>query len=146
MKTILSVSVLAFLFSATVSPCFGMMSIDLVTKERAKELGMEVRATQAGPDGCRVELEFPTKGELKSYLRVDLDVNEGGKLGLSASLKEEPSRPGHVLVSFAADRANLDKITLRVVVGVPRDLVGYELRPKDFVSVEKLVPHEKPAR
>ncbi len=137
MKTILSISILAFLFVAASCPCFAMMSIEPVSKERAKELGIEVRSKAAGPEATRVELEFGIKGELKSFGRVDLEINEGGKLRLFASLKEEQSQPGCVLVGFAADPANLDKITLRVVVGIPSDMVGYELRVKDFVALEK---------
>ena len=113
-----------------------MMSIDILSKDRAKELGMDVRTKGAGPDAVRVELEFEPKGELKGYYRVDLDVNGGGKLQLFATLKEESSRPGHVLVSFAADREMLEKATLRVVMGSPGNLSGYELRVKDFVSLE----------
>ena len=138
MKTILSISVLTFLLVAASSPCFAMMSIAHVSTERARELGMEIRSKAAGPDAVRVELEFEIKGELKSYGRVDLEISEGGKLRLFASLKEEQSRPGRVVVSFSADRANLDKITLRVVVGMPMNMVGYELRVKDFLAMEKL--------
>ncbi len=138
MKTFLNIPALTFLLMAASSPCFAMMSIEDVSKERAKELGMEIRTKGAGPDDLRVELEFATKGEFKDYGRVDLEINEGGKLRLFASLKEEQSRPGHVVVSFAADRTNLDKIILRVVVGMPRDMVGYDLRVKDFVDLEKL--------
>ncbi len=138
MKPVINISVLTILFLAASSPCFAMMSLEEVSKERAKELGMEIRTKGAGPNDLRVELEFATKGEFKDYGRVDLEINEGGKLRLFASLKEEQSRPGRVVVGFAADRTNLDKIILRVVVGVPRDMVGYDLRIKDFVDLEKL--------
>ena len=137
MKTTLGISVLTLLLVTTPSVCFALMSIEHVSKERAKELGMEIRTKQAGPDGARIELEFETKGELKSFVRVDLEIREGEKSWLSATLREEQSKPGRVVVSFAADRVNLDKITLRVVVGAPMNLTGYDIRVKDFVELEK---------
>jgi hypothetical protein len=134
MKTMRNLSVLTCLLALAASPCFAMMDIEIVTRERAKALGMEVRSNPAGPKAVRVELEFETKGELKSFSRVDLEIRDGEKW-VSASLREERPTPGHVIVSFAADRANLDKITLRVVVQpAPRDMTGYELRVKDFVK------------
>jgi len=143
MKTTLGISVLTLLLVTTPSVCFALMSIEHVSKERAKELGMEIRTKQAGPDGARVELEFEAKGELKNYIRVDLEIREGEKSPLSATLREEPSRPGRVIVGFAADRATLDKITLRVVTGAPMNMRGYELRVKDFVDLEKYTKDEQ---
>ncbi len=137
MKTILNISVLAFLLVVASSPCFAEMSIENVSKERAKELGMEIRAKAAGPNDVRVELEFETKGELKSFDRVDLEIRDGEKR-VSAALREDRSKPGRVIVSFAADRANLDKITLRVVAGAPMNMTGHDLRVKDLVDLEKV--------
>ena len=137
MKTIPCISFLAFLLVVAASPCFAMMEIEQVTKERAKELGMEVVAKGAGPDLMRVELTFPTKGDLKDLSRVDLFISEREKSVLFVSLKEEQTKPGQVVVSFAADRTHLEKITLRVVTGVPMNMVGHDLRVKDLVELEK---------
>lgn len=139
MKTILNISVLSVLLVVAPSLCFAMMSIADVSKARAKELGMEIRSNAAGPDAVRIELEFESKGALKSFSRVDLEFRDGGKFLVTSSLKEERSKPGRVVVSFAADRAHLDKLTLRVVVQpAPRDMTGYELQVKDFVELEKV--------
>jgi len=138
MKKIFNISVLAGLLVVGPSLCFAKMSIEFVSKARAKELGMEIRTIQPGPNGARVELEFGTNGELKNFSRVDLEIREGEKLLVFASLREEQSKPGRVVVSFYADRANLDKVTLKVVTGVPLNMVGYELRMKDFVELEKV--------
>jgi hypothetical protein len=131
------VSVLAVLLFIASRPCVAMMSIEHVSRERARELGLEIRSNAAGPGAARVELEFGAKGELKKYLRVDLLITEGEKSLLFATLREDPSRPGRAAVSCAADRGLLDKATLRVVVGVPMDLAGYDIRVKDFVEPEK---------
>ncbi len=139
MKTLLNISVLILLLVTAPSLCFAMADIEVVSKARAKELGMEVQSKAAGPDAVRIELEFKIEGALKSFSRVDLEISEGGKLLVSSSLREERSSPGRVVVSFAADRANLDKITLRVMVQpAPRDMTGYVLRVRDFVELEKL--------
>ncbi len=116
-----------------------MAEIEVVSKARAKELGMKIRSNAAGPNAVRVELEFETKGELKSFSRVDLEFREGGKFLVTSSLREDRSKPGRIVVSFAADRAHLDKLTLRVVVQpAPRDMTGYDLQVKDFVEPEKV--------
>jgi hypothetical protein len=52
-----------------------------------------------------------------------------------AALREKRSSSGSVVVNFMANRAFLDKITLRVVVAdVPVGGSGYELRVKEFVT------------
>jgi len=50
-----------------------------LTKEEAKEFGIEVRAKAAGPDHARVELEFKPEGKLKSFTHVELTITEGEK-------------------------------------------------------------------
>ena len=58
---------------------------------------------------------------------------------MSSTLREEKSRPGHVVVSFAADRTKLDKITLRVVTqDSDGERIGYVIGVKEFVDLEKL--------
>src|SRR6266550_6413842 len=137
MKTIRNIPILTFLLALAASPCFAMMSIASVSPARAKELGMEIRSQPAGPDAVRVELELETRGELKYFNRVDLEIRDGGKLLISSALMpENRSKPGHVVVVFTAARAQLDKITLMVVVGDFGD-VGYALRVKDFVDLKK---------
>jgi len=138
MKSMFRISVLTFLVVAAPSLCFALMSIANVSKEQAKEMGMEVRSNAAGPNAVRVALEFETKGALKSFSRVDLEIRDGEKW-VSAALRVDRSKPGRVIVSFAADRATLDKSTLSVVVQPgPRDMTGYDLRVKDFVDLEKV--------
>ena len=140
MTTTLQLAAMMMVIVVATSPCFGMMEIEIVTKERAKELGMEIRANAAGPEAVRVWLEFDVKGGLKDYGRVDLEMREGEKLLLSSTLREEKgAAPGRVVVSFAADRTSLEKVTVRVVTqSAPRSMVGHELRVKDFVDLTKV--------
>jgi len=143
MKTILNISVLAVLLVVAPSPCFALWDVGQVSKEQAKELGMEIRSKASGTNAVWVELELKTEGELKrfsreNFSRVELEIREGGKFLVSASLREERPSPGRVVTSFDADRAHLDKITLRVVVVPSGELgAGYELQVKDFVELAK---------
>jgi hypothetical protein len=52
---------------------------------------------------------------------------------VTAPLREDRSKPGRVVVSFSADRAQLDKLTLWVMVRESDGGTAYMLRVKDFV-------------
>jgi hypothetical protein len=139
MKAAFNITVLAVLLVAP-SPCFAAWEIVLVSKETAKEMGMEVRLT--GRDLVRVQLEFKAEGPFKNLSRVELRLGEGDNPPLTAALQEDRSKPGRVVVRFDADRAHLDKINLWVIV--PESLVritaggtAYHLRVKDFVELPK---------
>ena len=132
MKAAFNITVLAVLLVAP-NRSFALWEIAPVSKEQAKEMGMEVRSERAGPNHVRVELEFKTEGKFgefspegkfKDRSRVELRIGEGDKLrifeidntSLTAPLREDRSKPGRVVVSFNADRAHLDKINLWVMV------------------------------
>jgi hypothetical protein len=137
MKTKLNVFVLALLLVVP-SPCFALWEVETVSKERAKELRMDVRSKAAGPDHVRVELEFKAEGELKDFDRVDLRFGERSKSLVTAPLREDRSKSGSVVVSFSADRAQLDKLALWVMVPFPTGGNVYELRVKDFVDPKQV--------
>jgi hypothetical protein len=118
--------------------CFAMDSITPISKERAKELGIEVHSKAAGPDAIWVGLEFETKGKLKSVTHVDLHMWDGKKLLLSTILRDNRPSPGRVAVSFTADRSSLDKLTIRVLSDMGLGSVGYSLHVKDLVDLEKV--------
>ena len=139
MKTMPHASLVTFLLLGGFSRCFAMMSISHVSKEQAKELGLELRLKASGPDAAWVELEFKAEGQFKSFSHVSLEIGEGGKLLVGyAPLREKRSSSGNVVVGFMANRAFLEKVTLRVVVGVPMDMVGYDLRVRELVEIDKL--------
>lgn len=135
---ILKFSVLTALFVAVPSLCSAFESIEIVTQERAKALGLEIRSNAAGPDAVLVELEFEIKGELKGYGRVALEMHAEGKLILTSTLKEGTSKSGHVVVSFVADRTKLGELTLKVVEMSGGTRVGHIIPVKEFVDLEKL--------
>jgi hypothetical protein len=138
MKTLVNTAVLVVLLAVAPTPCFALRSVGQVSKKEAKEMGMEIRAKPAGPDAVWVELEFKTEDKLKHFSHVELEIGEGDKLLVSyAALRETRSASGSVVVRFMANRAYLDKITLCVVAGSFAD-IGYNLRVKDFVELEKV--------
>ncbi len=145
MKTKLGILVLALPLFAAPGRGLAMMELTEVSREQAKELGMEIRAKAAGPAGVRVELEFKTEGKLKDFgpdrnSRVDLWITKGKKFLLAAALQMERPAPGRVAVSLFADRSQLDSMALVVVVGsglMPGG--GYLLPLKDFVDPERAV-------
>src|SRR5262245_11559056 len=114
MKSIISISaVMAFFVAA--SPCFALWDVLTVSKEEAKKLGIEVRST-AGDKYTQVALEFKDDGALKDFSDIYLKVGEKDKLMLSTALREDRSKPGHVVVSVTADAAQVDKLTFQVRV------------------------------
>jgi hypothetical protein len=137
MKTIFKGSVAAAVVLLVTSPCFALWEIAPVSKQEAKELGLEVRSIAAGPNDVRIELEFKVAGKLADFNRVELRFGERER-SVSAALKEDRSKPGRVSVSLVADRAQLDKITLWIMI--PGVLGGtiYEVRAKEFIDLPKL--------
>lgn len=136
MKTAFNIAVLAVLL-ITPNRSFALWLIAPVSKEQAKELGMEVRSEVAGPNHVRVELEFKIEETFKDFSSVDLRIGEGDNPPLTAPLREDRSKPGRVIVRFTADRGQLEKIKLWVMVlGLDGGSI-YDLRVKDFVELKK---------
>jgi hypothetical protein len=119
------------------SPCLALWEIAEVTPQRATELGIVVQSQAAGPKNVRVELEFEIAGELKDFDRVDLRFGETNGEAVTAALKEDRSKPGRATVNFSADRKQLDKIRLWIMVPQSLGGVAYDVRMRDFVEVEK---------
>jgi hypothetical protein len=128
---------LAFLLLAAPTPCLALWSIADVTPERATELGIVVQSEAAGPKDLRVEMEFKPQGVLRGFDRVELRFGEGNDALLTVPLKEDRSQPERVTVNFSAERKQLAKISLWIMV--PQSLGGvvYRVRLKDFAEVEE---------
>ncbi len=58
---------LVLLLVSAADPCFALLSIAQVSKEQAKEWGMEVRWKAAGPGRVWVEVEFKKEGRLQGF-------------------------------------------------------------------------------
>jgi hypothetical protein len=136
MKLIATMTAAVTMVLAAAGPCSALWLITPVTKKDAPGLGVEVQATPAGPTDVRVEMEFKLDGPLKPFDRVDLRVGDGDKV-VTAAMKEDRSKPGRVVVSFASPRDRL--VEIRLWVMVPGTLGGtiYEVKVKEFVEPEK---------
>jgi hypothetical protein len=112
------------------------MLIEPVSKARAKQLGLEVRAQAAGPDAVWIELSLdPNNPGLKDLDHVSLELRDAAdKLLLSTPLKQTPQPSGRHTVSLTLARDTLGRATLRIVTGSPRDYAGHDLKLSDFVD------------
>ena len=137
MKPIFTILAVAVFFFVATSPCFALWGCMTISKEEAKQMGMEVRSERAGPNQVRVELEFKTDGWLKNFRGVELQIGEGDSSLVTASLQPDLSKPGRVVVSFTANRAQLDKARLSITVPIGPGGQIYVLRVKDFVAPKK---------
>src|SRR5579859_8179081 len=132
MKTVIKLCVLGLLVVAIPGVCLALRSIGIVTKEQAKEMGIEVRAVGSDPEQVWIELEFKPEGKLKDYRHVEMDINEGDKMLLGYTvLKDVRQDSGKVLVRVLTTRTFLEKITLEIVVDAPTP-IGHMIRLKDF--------------
>ena len=146
MKTAFHIVAVAIVLVVAPNQCFAIWDVLLVSKQQAKDLGMEVRLNPSGPKHVQVVLEFKVEGALKEYdgrfkdrSGVALRIGKGDDLTVSAPLREDRSKPGRVVVSLRAERSQLDKLILTVSVpGSPGTTGGthYELAVKDFVEMK----------
>lgn len=132
----LFITLILFLISLNTS--LALMSVGIITKERAKELGIEVRAKPGGPDHAWVELEFKPEGKLERFRHVSLEIADKDQLELGwTPLKDQRTSQGTVLVRVMGSRAFLKRVTLRIVLGdIGR--VGNDIRLKDFINFDTL--------
>ena len=138
MKTISTITLVVLLFLSIPGELFALMSIEQVTKERAKKLGVELRIKPNGPNEVWVELEFRARGELKDFEHVSVEIRDGEKFLLGYTpLKSRVSDSDRVHVGFLANREFLEKVTLRIVTGQIGNNAGRDFRVKDFVDLEK---------
>ena len=126
-----------------------MRSIGTISSMEAKEMGLELRATRAGPDAAWLELEFRIAGKLKDYdpkfSHVELEVRDGELLLGYVALQEKHPSPGRVRVQFMTNRRFIDKLVLTIVVGEGAMSGGaYEVRVKEFVDVRKMSKSSSP--
>jgi hypothetical protein len=137
MKATISLAVL-ILFAAVCGKCLAVISIRNVSKDVAKELGIELRAKPSGPNAAWIELEFKPEGKLAEFSHVSLEIRDDKQFQLGwTPLKDERTSTGSVVVRLMGNRGFLEKVTLRVVRGATGE-VGDDLRIRDFVDLKEL--------
>jgi hypothetical protein len=102
---------------------------------------MEVRSKDAGTTHVRVEIEFRTEKAFGSFAdanerdhsRVELHLGRE----LSVELREDRTKEGRITVSFTVERAQVEKLTLRVMAAGGAGGSAYVVALKDFVEPKK---------
>jgi len=138
MKPTFTLFAAALFFTLAPTPCFAIWDVLIVSKQEAKELGFDVRAT-AGKKYTQVTLEFSADGKLKDFTQINMKLGKGDDLIVSAPLREDRSKPGRILVGVTLGHTQLDKLALTVMVPYRDGGLGgvaYELRVKDLVDVK----------
>jgi hypothetical protein len=135
-----------FLSTLVASPTFGMISIGVLTKQKAKEkYGITMHARKNGDAGIKVWLAFKKEGWLEKFTYAELRmVDPKGNHLLSAMLQPNPvhhRQPKDVTtVAFSADPDHLGQCSFLVVCyGSNEGDVGYYLKVKDFLDLENPV-------
>jgi hypothetical protein len=134
----LTCAIIAICFVSLPKTSSGDTLFTILSKERAKQLKIEVRALPAGPRDVRVELEYPTEAKKGKNIHVDLEVQDGEKSFLSTTLKSYPTKDDRAVVHFTADRNSLGKITLKIFTERGLGGTANHIHMKDFVDLEKL--------
>ena len=140
MKTMFTLSAIAISLAITPNPCYALWDVLTVSKEQAKQLGLDLRATAVGANRLHVALEFSAEGKLKDFTQIDMKLGEGDDLLASATLREDRSKPGRILTGVTTSRSHLDKLTLSVRVPYRDGGLGgvvYELPVTNLVEVPK---------
>src|SRR5262245_22911189 len=97
------------LFALFASPSFGMISVGILNKEKAKEkYGITMHARKNGDAGIKVWLEFKKQGWLEKFTYAELRIEDAkGKHLVSAQLQPNPvhhRQPTDITtVAFSAD-------------------------------------------
>lgn len=125
-------------------PAFAMISVGNLSRVQAAELGITMKHRPNGDAGVMVWLEFKKRGFLEKFTYAELRVTDPmGGHRLSARL--EPRRVVHgqpddiVSVAFSAEPGQLENCAFMIVAyGSSRGDVGYVLKVKDFIDLEKM--------
>ena len=146
MKTLYRIPVAALLIFAIAHPAFAMISVGILSKEKAGEMGITMKSRNNGDAGVMVWLEFEKGGfvDSLSYTELRMEDRDGNHL-VSARLRTHPvvhDQPEDVVtVAFSADPAELKNCSFFVVsYGGPRSRggAGYYLKVKEFLDLEEV--------
>ena len=128
------------------SPCFAMISVGVLTKEKAKaKYGITMHARKNGDAGIKVWLQFKKEGWLEKFTYAELRMEDSrGKHVISAMLQPNPVHHRQskdiTTVAFSADPDQLAQCSFLVVCyGSNEGDVGYYLRLKDFLDLNNPV-------
>lgn len=135
-----------FLCTLIAGPTSGMISIGVLTKEKARaQYGITMHARNNGDAGIKVWLAFKTEGWLEKFTYAELRMADAkGKHLLSAQLQPNPvhhrQSKDMTTVAFSVQADHLRQCSFLVVCyGSNEGDVGYYLKVKDFLDLENPV-------
>lgn len=135
-----------FLLGILTLPGLGMISVGVLSREAAAELGLRMKQRPDGDAGVMVWLEFKKQGVLEKFTYAELRMSDAkGRHLVSAMLQPRPvvhgQDPDLVTVAFSADPSQLANCGFLVVAyGSTRGDVGYRLNVKDFLDLKAIRP------
>lgn len=137
---------LLFVFTLLANPCFALIDIGVLTKEKAKEkYGITMHARKNGDAGIKVWLEFKKEGWLEKFTYAELQmVDAQGRHRISAQLQPNPvhhRQPEEITsVAFSVEADQLEQCSFLVVCYNSNEGdVGYILKAKDFLDLKNPV-------
>ena len=132
------------------SPCFAMISVGVLTKEKARDkYGISMHARSNGEAGIEVWIDFKKIGWLEAFTYAELRVeDENGEHMLSTRLNPTPiklNQPADVItVAFSVAPEHLSKCSFLVVCYKSNEGdVGYYLKAKDFLDLKNPITEER---
>ena len=134
-----------FVFTLFANQCFALISIGVLTKEKAKDkYGITMHARKNGDAGIKVWLEFKKEGWLEKFTYAELRMDSEGKHLISAQLQPNPvhhRQPKEITtVAFSVDADQLEQCSFLVVCYNSNEGdVGYRLKAKDFLDLKNPV-------
>lgn len=139
---------LAFLLLA--SPCFAMISVGVLTKEKARDkYGISMHARPNGEAGIEVWIDFKKVGWLEAFTYAELRVeDENGEHMLSTRLNPAPiklNQPADLTtVAFSVAPEHLSQCSFLIVCYKSNEGdVGYFLRVKDFLDLDNPITEDR---
>jgi hypothetical protein len=138
LSSYINISILTLLLFGASSQCFALQENIVVSKDKAKTMGVALRWNPNGEAGVKVWIEFKTEGKLKNFARVELEMTTEGKHVVSAPLLTSRPTADGVSAYFSAEPSYLATSVLTIVVqDGPRTRIGYQFRVRDFMDHEK---------
>jgi hypothetical protein len=114
--------------------CSALDLIRNVSKEQAKDLGITVRLQPREKD-VWVKIDFKPTGPKRVFKRADLDIQQGEKRLVHASLMPRRPTPDSLYFDFYVDPAALPDAAVTIVVWEdPLTGIGYRLKMTDFME------------
>ena len=124
----------------TAHPCFALIDVGYLTREKASEFGIRVRQRPNGDAGVLVWVEFRKQGFLEAFTYAEFRMTDAkGQQIASTRIQPHPvvpNQPSDLLtVAFSAQPDQLQNCSILLVAyGSRLGDVGYIIRPRDFLD------------